>query len=192
MRLFLAIDVNDEVQRRATDVRRHVDGRHPAAARGLRWVRADQLHLTVRFLGEVSEALAGQIVAACHGILEAGTFSVEFGSASWLPPGGTPRVLMLPVVSGLEPLRHLKALVDRRLPAGIPPDDPRPFTPHLTLARVREALRREVRILAREMTATRWPAVASPVNHVSLMRSVLSPRGPDYDELARLVLGSTG
>ena len=77
-------------------------------------------------------------------------------------------------------------------PAGIPPDDPRPFTPHLTLARVREALRREVRILAREMTATRWPAVASPVNHVSLMRSVLSPRGPDYDELARLVLGSTG
>lgn len=189
MRLFLAIDVNDVVRRRATDVRREVDERHPAAARGLRWVRPDQLHLTVRFLGDVPEELAARLVAACEGVLAAPAFELELGPPAWLPADAAPRVLMLPVVAGLEPLRHVKGLVDGRLPEGVPPDDPRPFTPHLTLARVRDEHRREVRAVAREVAEARGPGVVSQVAHVSLVRSVLSPQGPDYRELARLGLG---
>lgn len=187
MRLFLALEIDDEMRRRADAVRRTVQERHGAiATRGLRWVRADQLHLTLRFLGEVSDALAAQVVDACAAGVGVAPFSVECGSPAWLPHAGSPRVLMLPVVSGLERVRRLKVEVEARLPGGVPPDDARPFTPHLTLARARDDARREVRAIARDIEGEGGPSLALVIDHVALFRSELSPRGPAYHELARI------
>jgi 2'-5' RNA ligase len=97
---------------------------------------------------------------------------------------------MLPVVEGLEPLRGLKAAVDARLPPGVPEEEPRPFTPHLTLARVRDDFRREARALAREPAAAPAHALASGVDRVLLIESRLSPGGPDYQVRSRIDLGA--
>ncbi len=187
MRLFIAIDVSDAVRERAVDARRRLAGQHAVLARGLRWVRAEHLHLTLRFIGEVPAPMAAHVVAACRDPLAIPPFDIRFGGLAWLPPGGAPRVLMLPVAEGLDALRELKAAVEGRLPAGVPPDDARPFLPHLTLARVRDDARREARALARDWSAPST-AVASPVTGVTLFESRLSPQGPEYRALARLAL----
>ena len=99
---------------------------------------------------------------------------------------GVAGMLTLPVASGLEQARRLKVEVEALLPVGVPPDDARPFTPHLTLARVRDDARREVRAIARDVEAEGGPSVALVIDHVVLFRSELSPQGPTYHELARI------
>lgn len=189
MRLFLAVDVHETVRRRAEALRQELLDRHGAtAARGLRWVRSDQLHLTLRFLGEVASPLAEAVIDACGGTLAFHAFDLELDAPAWLPPVGAPRVLMLPARGGGDALARLKQVVGERLPAGVPPDDPRPFTPHLTLARVREEFRREVRAVARDAAFLPAEPVTTRVTHVALVESRLSPRGPEYRERARLVL----
>ena len=187
MRLFIAIDVIDAVRECAVDARRRLAGQHAVLARGLRWVRVEHLHLTVRFLGEVPAPMAARVVAACGDPLAIPAFEIRFGGPPRLPPGGTARAVMLPVAEGLDALRDLKAAVERRLPAGVPADEKRPFLPHLTLARVRDDARREARALAREGVAPS-AAVASPVTGVTLFESRLSPQGPEYRALARIAL----
>lgn len=206
MRLFFAIEADAVVQRHAEAIRERMTAASGAAARGLRWVSAKQLHLTLRFLGEVPSeadharalrhaghaahhASAEQVIAACREAIAQSPFEIGFGAPSWLPDARRPRVLMLPVVAGLAPLGVLKRLVDARLPEGVPHEEPRPFTPHLTLARVRDEWRQDVRREAGELLAAggRPPAVLA-VSAVSLIESRLSSRGPDYHERARLSL----
>lgn len=193
MRLFFAIEVDDVVRRRADEVRQALQRhRESALGRGLRWVPPEQVHLTIRFLGEVPDALAAQVVTACREGLDVEPFVTEFGSPTWLPHGGSPRVLVLPVLAGVGALRTLKHLVEARLPEGVPPDDPRPYTPHLTLARVRPEAKREVRAVARSVEDLVTGSVCADATGVTLFRSDLSPRGAAHHRLAHMALRGAG
>jgi len=187
MRLFLAVDVPQDVKAWAARVRASVERRHPAAARALRWVAPAQMHLTLRFLGETAPPVAERLSADVSKGLSLPPFAMRLGALGWLPPRGRPRVLVADIAEGSAELAALNSTADAlvRQATGLGPEE-RPFTAHLTLARIREDL---AVLVDRERDAViaacgAVPDLVSPIDHVTLYWSELSPRGPTYTALA--------
>lgn len=128
MRLFVAIDLPDEVKRSVADICRGVTG--------VRWLPSDQLHLTLRFIGEADDAVNAAIRRGLAGITSP-PFPLSLQGVGCFPSPRRPRVLWVGL-SGGEPLKRLQQKVEAAVvTAGIPAEE-RPFSPHITLARLRE------------------------------------------------------
>jgi len=124
IRLFTGIAIPFEV--------REVLMRHSVGLPGARWRREDQLHLTLRFIGEVEEPVADDIVSALAAI-RAPAFSLSLAEVGMFGDRRRPRVLWAGV-RGEPALVRLRAKGEAALArAGLPPDN-RKFHPHVTLA----------------------------------------------------------
>ena len=190
IRAFIAISLSDEVHLGLEKVIQDLKTRLPGGA--VRWVQADNIHLTIKFLGDVS--LAGlellttmlQAEAARHPQFE---FSV--GGIGAFPSPRRPRVVWVGVeapseLSGLQ--RGVEAEMAR---LGYAPDE-RPFSPHLTIGRVtRNADSTELRQLSSVVEASKVGFLgATRVKAVHLFRSDLQPSGAIYTRLNSAALSS--
>ena len=133
MRLFLALELPESLRRAVAAVQEELR----VACPGWRWVRPEGLHLTLRFLGEVAEARLPELEERWRRAAAAASpAEIEVGGLGTFPPGGRLRVLWI----GLSERTggHLAALAAsleaEARAAGFEPE-PRPFAPHLTLAR---------------------------------------------------------
>jgi RNA 2',3'-cyclic 3'-phosphodiesterase len=159
------------------------------AAGDVAWVAPGNLHLTLKFLGAVPEtrieSIAGALSAAS---LEANPFQARIRGLGAFPSAGRPRVVWAGVTEGAAEMIDLARRVDTALAALGLPRDERPFSPHVTLGRVRRPGRNLAltdalgSATAREFGQMRVPSA-------SLMRSELGPRGARYTELAAVRLG---
>jgi 2'-5' RNA ligase len=109
----------------------------PEGARDARWVRLDGLHLTLRFLGPTGPELEKPTLAAIEAVGDAagGPIAVEPAGSGAFPSGGRPRTLWIGLARGTESLTELAAATEVALVGAGWQPDPRPFRPHLTLAR---------------------------------------------------------
>lgn len=185
MRLFVALNLPHELRREI------YDAAAPLRALGLpvRWVDPAQIHLTLKFLGEVPEpevAAVGACIASVARRHE--PFALRIGGLGGFPSLERPRVLWLGVQAP-PVLGALQAALEKELEAlGFAPED-RPFRPHLTLGRVRtDARGGSFRGLGERAGALRIDATVA-VRTVDLMRSTLDPRGARYDRIAGSPLG---
>src|SRR5262245_57927623 len=133
MRLFVAIDLTEKARRavaaEASRVRRELGEKSGT------WVRPEQMHLTLVFIGEVDETRAGQIADLISPEIPIAPFRMVFGGIGVFPPHGAPKILWLGAQHGTSNVIELQRLVvDRLKPAGVEQEE-RPFHPHLTLAR---------------------------------------------------------
>lgn len=186
-RLFVAIDLDPETRAAMAGLQKRLqaDGR---ASSGLRWLRPEQLHLTLVFLGEVEESRAGVVAGAIGAPVDRDAFEVEFGGVGAFPPRGAPRALWVGAQRGGEELRALqRVLVDRLVQLGVPLES-RPFSPHLTLGRWKASRpsdrRRVLDVAPQGRVARSW------IDHATLYRSQLSSTGSTYTPLARATLKS--
>ena len=172
----------DEIRGRLA---REVDALRPHAP-GVAWVAAENLHVTVKFLGSVEEARLADVIAALRHVAAVSAFEVEIRGLGAFPSLSRPRVLWAGA-PGSPAFTRLAEGVDQALVAlGFPPEA-RGFTPHVTLGRVREPRRNDALTAALEAADAR-PFGPLRVERVSLMRSDLSPRGARYTELAAVPL----
>lgn len=150
------------------------------------WVAAENLHVTLKFLGGVDEGRLADVGAALERAASVPAFEVAVQGLGAFPSLNRPRVLWAGT-SGSSAFTRLAESVDRGLVAlGFAPEE-RGFTPHVTLGRVREPRRDPGLAGALEAAASR-PFGALRVDRVSLMQSDLSPRGARYTELAAFSL----
>ena len=183
IRAFIAINLSDEVQHGLEKVTQDLTSRLPGKA--VRWVPVKNIHLTIKFLGDVS--VAGlellttmlQTEAARHPQFE---FSV--GGIGAFPSPRRPRVIWVGVeapseLSGLQ--RGVEAEMAR---LGYAPEE-RPFSPHLTIGRVtRNADSGELRQLSSVLEACKVGFLGvTQVKAVHLFRSDLQPSGAIYTRL---------
>lgn len=120
------------VERIAAVVRRA----EPDGQRGVRWVRFDGLHVTLRFLGPMAEPRIAEVLAACRDVAAAAVpFRAGLGGAGAFPTMSRPRALWLDIEIGAEELAALAAQIDGALAVRGWTFEPRPFRAHLTLAR---------------------------------------------------------
>ncbi|MYA33058.1 MAG: RNA 2',3'-cyclic phosphodiesterase [Gemmatimonadales bacterium] len=175
-RLFAAVLLPAAIR---ADLRRA--GRELRALEGVRPVRAEQLHLTLRFIGEVDRGLetplAREIAAATA---ELPTFPIRLRAAGVFPSYRRARVLWVGVEEAPALLALQRAVEGAVVRAGVAPD-PRPFRPHVTVGRIRRPPPPVG--LAGAIARVRFEATVA-VRCVSLMRSELLPRGARHTEVA--------
>lgn len=189
MRLFLAVDVDEPTRRTVAAWRNRIVAGQGSAAKALRWVRPEQLHITLRFLGDAVDLT--RLTETLATPLSVAPFSLAWSAPGWLPPGGRPRVLCVGVGEGTQSLLAASAAVAERLETiGVAPE-PRPFTPHLTLARVRDGVAPSLIGQLQRIVADvpmKVDAVRVAVSHVTLYESQLSPAGPSYRVCQQIAL----
>ena len=156
-----------------------------ARIEGLRAVRPEGVHLTLKFLGDVPGSRVDEIG---HALSEAVAghrrFEVSTGGFGAFPNTRRPQVLWVGLAGRLEPLMGLQADVDAALVGLGFPAEKRPFHPHLTLARLDRRMSAEARRASLDaLEATGLPAVRMPVRSVSLVQSILGRGGATYVRL---------
>lgn len=178
IRLFVALDFPPEVRERLAGLQGGVPG--------ARWSEPDTLHLTLRFIGEVPENQGQDIDAALAGI-DAAPFPLTLDGVGSFGHGRGARVLWAGVEHSTA-LAHLAAKVESALVrAGLPADE-RKFTPHVTLARLRDAnAERVVRFLSERGFFRAGPML---MDHFVLYRSHLGKGGSVYEPLAAYPLAA--
>ena len=179
-RLFVALelpaDARDELARWRSPV--------VASVPDLRLVDADDLHVTLCFLGSRAEEEIEAIGAACGVVAGEPPADSAFGSALWLP-ARRPRVLAVELRDDEGALARIQSVLSRALVAGgwYAPES-RPFLAHVTVARVA----RDARIRGVELPAP--PGSAVRCSRVTLYRSRLGAGGARYSAEASVELGS--
>jgi len=179
IRSFVAVSISGEIRKLAGALMETLAGE----VHGVRWVKPENLHLTLKFLGDLSEGQLPDLKVALDAA--AGRhrpFSLGFGGAGVFPPRGRPRVVWIDLAAGGGEMTALQADVEEGLePLGFPPGK-RPFSPHLTIGRAGES--RDPRALHSALAAAgeiSWGECV--VDRVHLMRSDLFPTGPRYSIL---------
>jgi len=147
----------------------------------VRWVSAEALHLTLKFLGEVSEAKLGELGEALeHAVVGARALPVTIDTFGAFPDATRPSVVWAGIVQdpALELLQHG---VERAFaPLGFPPEG-RPFRPHITLGRTRrDALRGAFQGLEKALERLVWTETIN-VDGIDLMRSTTRKGGAVYE-----------
>jgi 2'-5' RNA ligase len=188
MRLFIAADLSDATRRGFEDAASQVRSALPTGptAPRLVWVDARAAHVTLRFIGEVEDETLPAIEAALGRAISSPPFEVTWQSLGTFPDGRRPRVVWLGAGEGGDALVRLAATVDDRLCGVIEPREGRPFTPHVTIARVKDAGRGVdwARVIAGVWLA---PTVTR-VDRVTLYQSRTGPKGSTYTVRLRIPL----
>jgi len=149
------------------------------ASRDLKLVSADRFHVTLKFLGDTEEGLVPEIVSAMResaaGVLP---FTLKVRGSGAFPNLSRPRVLWVGL-EGADPLARIAKSLDEHLRALGFSVEARPWSAHVTLARVRgpRGLDRAQEILRRHAEET---FAEVPIEEIRLKKSVLGPGGPEY------------
>jgi 2'-5' RNA ligase len=179
MRLFVAVDLDDDARQDVGDViarMRASIGKNRTVR--ISWIAPDQLHLTLHFLGSIDGAAATGIAEALAEPIHRPCFRIAFEGLGTFPSRGRPHVIWLGVGQGREALIELHGLVGARLKAVGVQLEARPFSPHLTLARVKQMSGHV------PMVEGEWGLSPSLVDCVTLYESQLGPRGATHIKLA--------
>jgi 2'-5' RNA ligase len=181
LRLFIAIELSPEV---LAQTRKLVDRLRATDVRA-KWVDTSNLHLTMKFLGDVDEM---DLPVLCRALDDVGRsaapFDAEAGGAGAFPNASSPRTLWMGVRRGAEELVALHDLVDASLaPHGYRPEERR-FKPHLTVGRVRENPPEVIERLSAVLEEHRdYHGGLIDVSELVLFASDLRRDGPVYDAL---------
>jgi 2'-5' RNA ligase len=194
MRIFIALDIDDEIRSRIALFLDGVYGFAPDA----RWVRPESLHVTLKFVGEKSEDNIEEIKQSLAAIT-ADAFALTFRGYGFFPSNRAPRVFWI----GLHPepkLTALAATVNERLAQLAIPKEEHAFTPHLTLARGAggsgwprrrkgDAANRTFQQLQEKLAVRPTPEFGTmTARDLFLFQSQLSPSGSMYTKLAAFAL----
>ncbi|HYH02571.1 MAG TPA: RNA 2',3'-cyclic phosphodiesterase [Bacillota bacterium] len=179
-RLFIGIWLNaalrDEVVRFVETVRQDICG--------FKWTPPEQLHFTLKFLGEVKPEDSVRLTANLREVAaQIGEFTLALGAPGCFPHAGKPRIVWLGLAQGGQAVRSLAASVEAVcVENGFPADD-KPFRPHLTIARARPDCPFQINF----PSGTGFEK-AMIVQSFSLIESKLTPTGPIYQTVAEFPL----
>lgn len=192
IRAFLAIQLHDEVK---AELGLLIDQVNQARVGGLKPVRPENMHITLKFFGNVSPAQADSIAETItHTAQVIRPFQLRLGNVGAFPSAKNPRVLWVGLDGDVASLQEAHRRIETALgDINIKPDS-REFRPHLTIARLRDRTSPTERRRAAEamFSAQYRTGIPIPVVGLSLMRSILLKEGPQYETLAEIALSQDG
>ena len=183
MRIFIAIEipvlVKELVAGRQAKLREHTAG--------VTWTKPENLHLTLKFLGEIeNERLPAIREAANASAQHVGPFSLTLGSVGVFPNARNPRVLWIGLSGDVDNAVRLAARLDKELVARGFAGEKRPFQPHLTIGRFKRPGGAQGLIaLARD---TAIPESHFAVEELIVMESLLARTGAEHTPVFRVRL----
>lgn len=186
MRAFIAIELPDEPRRHLQDVQKSIALLGDLAGK-LTLEPAEKLHLTLKFLGEVSPPQATELIASLHKLAIA-PMTLHGDRLDCFPPRGPIRVVTASLAGDIQALGGMVSHIEQRCQdAGFEPER-RPYRPHITLARARNGAAAALRQLLAAASQSAWPGPEFSVSRFVLLQSILKHTGSEY----RVVESFTG
>jgi RNA 2',3'-cyclic 3'-phosphodiesterase len=183
IRVFIAIRIPHDIQAKL----REVQAKLKKADVQVTWVAPESIHLTIQFLGNISEEQVPQIIAQLQESVKlVKPFQLQVGYAGAFPNLNYPRVIWVGITDDeTGSLKTLQEDVSARLAQlGFEAEEGR-FKPHLTVGRVRSQKNRSTLLRAIEGVTNIWLGDIS-VAALYLVRSELKPSGAEYTDLAEI------
>ncbi len=181
-RLFIAIELSGAMKSAIKEVIETLRMKDHGA---IRWVQADGMHLTLKFLGDVPESkieMVGKAIEnACAGVE---SLSVSLNGMGVFPNESRPRVLWIGLAGEPEALQRVQGKLDEEcFMIGFAKEE-RAFSPHVTLGRMRDdASPQAMQGIVGRLKAIQVSNETHLVDCIALIKSVLGPNGPNYTQL---------
>jgi 2'-5' RNA ligase len=181
MRLFIALELDEETRSELAEEIAHLAGHHPK----IRWVAPENLHVTLQFLGNVEDNAVPEICAAMdEAAAVSSPFDLEIRDLGCFPRPDRPRVVWAGCGIGSEQTvrlaRDLGAVLE---PIGFPPEK-RAFTPHVTIGRVKQPGHAQgIETLLADPQTVLFGHMDVP--HMTLFMSETKREGPRYSPMYR-------
>ena len=188
LRLFVAVTLPAEAR---DAIARLIQGLRAADLTGVRLVDPDGVHLTLKFLGNVDSTRVPTLTGALNAVGgDAAPFALHLHGVGVFPDRRSPRVLWAGVSGDTEALAALARRVDDACANVGFAREQRPFSPHLTVARLRDRAFADDRQRAGTVLADIGLALGESfaVKAFHLIRSTLTPSGPIYDTVHTVTL----
>jgi 2'-5' RNA ligase len=201
MRAFIAIEFSQVLHNHLHSLQRHlaeVLGQTTDATTVLRWTVVENIHLTLRFLGDSSTEQIHQISRGLSELAPVhGGFGLTLAGIGCFPNMRRPNIVWVGIGGQLQKLTDLQRQIEQLARAAGFAAEERPFSPHLTIGRARKdaspaQLGQVGRVLQGAATSApiiRWHATVD-VRSITLMQSDLRPTGAIYMPITRVDLGS--
>jgi 2'-5' RNA ligase len=185
-RTFISLEMNEHLQSYLEGVIRQVARVLP----GVRWVDARGIHLTLAFLGELTdERLTAAMEVADEAARQARPFSYTLSHLGSFGPLPSPRVIWMGIDEPTHALTNLHRVLNQTLAQRGFTLDKRPFSPHLTLARLKAPLLPPEQQQLQRILAGKLPGLTSSeaytVRHLEVIKSELSREGAHYSVLRK-------
>ena len=183
VRAFIGIDIDEAVRHKLVAAQEQLQ----ATGAQLKLVEPPNIHVTMKFLGEVPEDKIGAIVEALkRAAAGTGQFDIRVKGIGVFPNLRYIRVVWAGVAEGRDEVIGLYQKIDREVqPLGFRPE--RDFVPHMTVARVKTPKQKErLAAFVKEMNDAEFGVTRAQA--VELKQSTLTPKGPIYSTLARIEL----
>ena len=181
IRTFIAVEVSPTIRTRLVAVQQDL----AAVAQDVKWVEPENLHVTLKFLGQVDERevhtvcrLAQEAVSGCE------PFQMTVAGVGAFPTAQRPRVIWAGVTEGGPELIQIHGGLEQALRAEGYPREDRPYTPHITLGRFRHITPNPQLAAALDEHAA-WDGGQTLVRELLVMASQLSSDGPHYAVMGR-------
>jgi len=176
MRAFIAVEIDSLAKQKISDLVSCLKKTGSDA----KWITEDQMHLTLKFLGNIGEDKAQKISETLSVILHSfKSFKIGFSTIGAFPNLNHPRVIWLGIDKGRESLKILNGKIEAGLEKSGFVRENREFNPHLTLARIRSSknISNLIKLIG-EKNLT--PADEILIDKLTLFQSTLSPKGAVY------------
>ena len=191
MRCFIAIDIDEQIQKSLGDLQRRLQAEAGLDKSGVKWVKPELMHLTLKFLGEVDDSripqvcdIAGQVAKKYSG------FEIDVAKVGYFGKSAA-RVLWVGLTDAAGTLLSLQEDLENQLAEAGWPKEQRRFSAHLTLCRIKNT--KAGKRLAEISKGYADFAVGSAVaDAVCVYQSQLRPAGPIYARLAQYELKQEG
>jgi len=186
LRLFVAILLSDKVRAALARLQKELGRR----CDGVRWVQQDQLHVTVKFLGDVPDGDVPSVSEAiARGAGVGGPFSMRVETAGCFPPRGGVRIVWAGTTEPSNTVQRSAEAINGELEDLGFEREQRVWSPHITIGRVKfDNSAGRIRSAVERVS---YSGIDQAVDSVSLMSSVLAPKGPTYAQVFTCPLGKT-
>ena len=192
MRLFIAVNISEEnrskIAQIQSELKKNIADVHPVRydklSNGVKWIEKENLHLTLKFLGEVADE---QLVSIKEKIKEVSSsikgFEIDFCSLGVFPSETFYKILWVGIEKGQAELKNLAQRLEDLLQGIGFKKEKRPFSAHLTIGRFRKPKPCKLQGTNTE------EKFSEAVEKVSLVKSTLTPKGPIYEIIEEFKLG---
>jgi RNA 2',3'-cyclic 3'-phosphodiesterase len=187
MRVFIAIDIDDKIRKAIADLQKQIASKVNVKKGDLKWVEPNNIHLTLKFLGEISEEQLNQVKEITETVASAHQkFNLEIESVGSFG-GRSAKIVWVGAKKGTDELLALqKDLDDLLAQAGFPKED-REFSAHLTLCRVNHPIA-GIKIGEAIAQFSRLKLGSIAAEALCVYQSQLTPAGPNYTILGTFKL----